>query len=344
VTCGSSGQWGSPWTCATGACGGGACTGSTASGTGCQAGGAGMSNCGATTESCCTSLEVSGGTYDRTYTNGGDGGTGGSDPATLSGFRLDKYDVTVGRFRQFVTAWNGGSGWMPAAGSGTHTHLNGGQGLANSASAGTYETGWSTSWNSSVAPTTTKLSCGAPATSYTWTASAGSNESLPINCPNWYESYAFCIWDGGFLPSEAEWIYAAAGGSEQREYAWGSTAPGLTNQYAIYGDGKGSCNYPTFGGCAEGVTNIAPVGTPTLGAGRWGQLDLAGNLLQWNLDWYATYVSPCTDCAYLMVTGFRVPWGGDFYDNATYLNPWSRNNPTNSGRYGNLGFRCARTP
>jgi formylglycine-generating enzyme required for sulfatase activity len=37
------------------------------------------------------------------------------------------------------------------------------------------------------------------------TSSAGSKENLPINCVNWWESYAFCIWDGGFLPSEAEW-------------------------------------------------------------------------------------------------------------------------------------------
>ncbi|MGO9835775.1 MAG: SUMF1/EgtB/PvdO family nonheme iron enzyme [Polyangiaceae bacterium] len=34
-----------------------------------------------------------------------------------------------------------------------------------------------------------------------------------IDCVNWYESYTFCIWDGGFLPSEAEWEYAAGGGS-----------------------------------------------------------------------------------------------------------------------------------
>ena len=32
-----------------------------------------------------------------------DGGpTGEADPASVSGFRLDKYLVTVGRFRQYV--------------------------------------------------------------------------------------------------------------------------------------------------------------------------------------------------------------------------------------------------
>lgn len=43
-----------------------------------------------------------------------------------------KYLITVGRFRQFVNAWF--AGWRPAAGSGKHSHLNGGEGLANSAS------------------------------------------------------------------------------------------------------------------------------------------------------------------------------------------------------------------
>ena len=54
-------------------------------------------------DNCCTSLLVPGGAFnlsnDPTY------------PATVSDFYLDKYEVTVGRFRAFVTAYTGG--WRP---------------------------------------------------------------------------------------------------------------------------------------------------------------------------------------------------------------------------------------
>jgi formylglycine-generating enzyme len=325
----------------------------------CAPGGPGLTNCGASQESCCTSLEVTGGTYYRTYdpfnyADGGietaaDGGpTGEADPATVSAFRLDKYLVTVGRFRQFVNAW--GAGWRPAPGSGKHTHLNGGLGLVNvSDDAGVaYETGWVALDDGNIAPTSANLtSCNGggtfPLTPYaTWTPVAGSNETLPINCVNWQEAYAFCIWDGGFLPSEAEWEYAAAGGSQQRAYPWGSTPPGTASQYATYG-----CLYPNgpvdggLGSCT-GVTNIAPVGTTTLGAGLWGQFDLAGDMWEWNLDWYAPYADPCTDCASLTGGSGRVFRAGTFTD-ATILRP-SYRNYLSSQTWNALGLRCARTP
>src|SRR5580704_4269305 len=112
--------------------------------TSCQTSGAGTTNCGAAAESCCTSPEVPGATYDRAYTRTDAGLSGTGSPATVGTFRLDKYSVTVGRFRTFVTAWDNGAGWYPPAGSGKHTHLNGGQGLVDSANdAGmTYEPGW----------------------------------------------------------------------------------------------------------------------------------------------------------------------------------------------------------
>ncbi len=341
-TC-TAGAWGSAVACpaSTPACSAGIC-GQPPS---CQTSTSGTTNCGASSESCCASLEVPAGTYNRTYTNSGSGATGEADPATLSGFRLDKYDVTVGRFRQFVTAWNGGAGWTPAQGSGKHTHLNSGQGLANSGNPGTYETGWVTSDTTNIAPTNSNLSdstCDSTsAHAYaTWTISAGSNDNLPINCENWFEAYAFCIWDGGFLPSEAEWEDAAAGGSQQREYPWGETDPGTANQYAIY-----DCYYPNGSGTCTGVASIAPVGTATLGAGLWGQLDLAGNVWQWNLDWGGTpYVDPCTDCAYLTAVSYREVQGGIFSGTTAGLMPPNRydNGPTT--RLNNVGFRCARTP
>jgi formylglycine-generating enzyme required for sulfatase activity len=310
----------------------------------CAAGGPGLTNCGpggSGNESCCTSLEVQGGTYYRTYTNTGSGPTGEADPAMISGFRLDKYLVTVGRFRQFAAAWNNGSGWLPAAGAGKHTHLNGGYGLVNSAAAdaGTvYETGWLASDNGSIAPTNANLACDSKYS--TWTNTVGSQENLPINCISWYDAYAFCVWDGGFLPSEAEWEYAAAGGTEQREYPWGTADPGMSNQFAIY-----SCYYPMLLGCT-GVTNIAPVGTPTQGAGRWGQLDLVGELYEWELDWWASsYVDPCTDCAYLtqQMNSGRVLRGTEFgIYVAPNLMPASRSGGGQTGFH--AGIRCARAP
>ncbi len=281
---------------------------------------------------------MQGGTFYRTYTNSGGGPTGQSSPATVSGFRLDKYLVTVGRFRQFVAEWNGGAGYTPPPAAGKHAHLNDGQGL--NATGGGYEPGWSASDDSNVSPTDTNLDCSSNRA--TWTASAGSNENLPINCVNWYESYAFCIWDGGFLPSESEWEYAAAGGSQQREFPWGATPLGATNQYAIYG-----CDYPNGSGSCTGLANIAPVGTATLGVALWGQLDMAGSVYEWGLDWYAPYVEPCADCANMTSSTSRVERGGTFYGTDTsYLLSASRGGDVPGDRFvfGGTGFRCARTP
>ncbi len=328
---------------ATPTCTDGVCTSTPPS---CAAGGAGMTDCGTASESCCTSLEVTGGTYYRTYTNTGTGATGAADSATISSFRLDKYLVTVGRFRQFVAAWNGGAGYVPPAGSGVHTHLNGGLGLENSGDPGTYETGWVASDDSNITPTNANLECGGRPDTWTWTTTAAANETLPINCVSWWEAYAFCIWDDGFLPSEAEWEYAAAGGSEQLEYPWGSTDPTMAvNQYAIYGDSSNDCYYPsgTLVACS-GVRNIAPVGTATLGPAFWGQMDMAGDQWEWNRDWYATYVDPCTDCAYLTATSGRVDRGGCFDSELDHLYPAYRSDNPATLRGNWLGFRCARTP
>jgi sulfatase modifying factor 1 len=306
----------------------------------CQAGGPGLTDCGACRESCCESLEVPGGTYARTYrldrfgspVLAVDGGPPYGNLATVSAFRLDKYEVTVGRFRPFVSAWKGG--WLPPAGSGKHTYLNGGQGLASAGEdAGLeYETGWLASDNDNIAPTDTNLNCYPGYT--TWTPSAGHGETLPLNCVSWYDAYAFCIWDGGFLPSQAEWEDAAAGGDRQQEYPWGATDPGTANQYAIYG-----CYYPPGDagpGFGAGGCDVAPVGTAAL---DWGA---------------AAYADPCVDCANLFSLpptgafyGGRVAQGGDFTTPGAQLSTIQTHQQDNglpAGRYYGTGFRCARAP
>jgi formylglycine-generating enzyme required for sulfatase activity len=358
-TC-TGGAWGTAVSCpsSTPNCNAGVC-GQPAS---CQTSAPGTTTCGASgTGSCCASPEVPGGEFYLTYTNSGTGATGAVDLATLHGFRLDAYNVTVGRFRQFVAAWN--VGYNPPEGSGIHAHLNGGLGLVNSAvtTPVTYETGWdATDWNSLVTPTNDNLFDGTtPYVGASWTASQGGNEMLPIDYVSWYEAYAFCIWDGGFLPSEAEWQFAAAGGggaNGQLEYPWGSTPPGMTNQYAIFGVQPGEadpeCYYPgPLATCSAelaggGAANIAPVGYASLGIGAYGQFDLLGSVLEWTLDWDAPYTIPCTDCSYLTEpsSAERVMRSSTFL--GPLASPWTRTPvaPAQTQVGFGEGFRCARSP
>ena len=132
--------------------------------------------------------------------------------------------------------------------------------------------------------------------------------------------------------SEAEWEYAAAGGSQELEYPWGSTVPGTTNLYAIYG-----WHY------TGNSTTMAPVGFASLGVARWGPLDMAGEVDEWNLDWDAAYAS-CTDCADTTAGSFRIIRGGGFHDLASTLLVSLREFDPPSSRHSFLGFRCARTP
>ncbi|MEO6776790.1 MAG: SUMF1/EgtB/PvdO family nonheme iron enzyme [Kofleriaceae bacterium] len=297
--------------------------------------------CGANgTANCCASSVVAGnavgaslaGTaYYRIYDVGTDGMyTNMNYPATVSDFRLDKYLVTVGRFREFVNAGMGTQSSPPAAGDGARP-LNG---IAN-------QGGWDSSFNTSLASSTialtTALKCSAAR--QTWTDIAGSNESLPINCLTWYEAAAFCAWDGGFLATLAEGQYATSGGSEQRAYAFSNPPSSLTFDctYANY-----SANFTTF--CTgSGVANRVGSESPK-GDGKWGQSDLVGNLYDWALDWGNMLTGSCDNCAALIPEGgvnFRSMRGGPFdgppkRGGATFVIA------TPATRSYEIGARCAR--
>jgi formylglycine-generating enzyme required for sulfatase activity len=176
------------------------------------------------------------------------------------------------------------------------------------------------------------LHCGGTYSS--WTDTIGSQEKLPMNCIDWYEAFAFCAWDGGRLPTEAEWNYAAAGGMEQRAYPWGSGI--IDGTYAVYdctGDGNAGC----------GLTDIQPVGSRSPKGDGWrGQSDLAGNMWEWMLDGYDDYLLPCNDCAQLLAPD-RVVRGGGFVVDASNLLSAVRDYVDPTVRYYSVGARCART-
>ncbi len=232
-------------------------------------------------------------------------------PATVSSFRLDTFEVTVGRFRKFVAGYPANK---PAAGAGAHPTVAG--------------SGWNASWPlpTDASALVAALNCEAGAT---WTDAAGANENKPITCIDWYTAFAFCAWDGGRLPTSAEWEYAAAGGSENRLLPWVGTA-------------KPDCAHANYFECGKVAMDV---GSLPLGMSRWGQLDLAGNAKEHVLDEYANYTSDaCNDCANVTFASDREHRGGGFNGTVTSMRVASRAWQKPTSRYADVGFRCARSP
>lgn len=273
-------------------------------------------------ESCCSTLLVPGGTFFRGYDVGNDPSSGNrGSPATISPFLLDKFEVTSSRFAQFrATEERGTQGNPPLPRAGEHPRFKG--------------SGWSSSWNAFLSNNTPNLEinlskCGSYST---WRRGLGT----PINCVSWYEAMAFCIWDGGYLPTEAELNFAAAG-PDQRVYPW-SNPPNQADLNPSRSSSDCLGDFQT--GCSP--DDIISVGVKT-GLGPWGHEDLGGNLSEWVLDWLGDYPLPCSDCAQLtepVDPPFRAARGGDFQ----LFSPrtTTRIGLRPDGRSDILGFRCAR--
>jgi formylglycine-generating enzyme required for sulfatase activity len=248
---------------------------------------------------------------------------------TVSAFALDAYEVSVARFRVFWSA----------------RQADGGASIRARPIA--YPNGTSVAWGrAGIGPLTGIELCN-------WSESpdaGASREAHPINCVDWWTAQEFCVWDGGRLPTETEWEYAArgrsaAGLSPGRLYPWGDAAPAPTCDRARWN--RAMCS-------GEGSAPTRPVGSFPTGASA-GLFDLAGNVREWTADTLEEYnTAPlcsrrrdardplCHDAT--DPSAYRVFRGGSWdNNNDTELRATSRVSIGAGERLNSLGFRCARS-
>ena len=104
------------------------------------------------------------------------------------------------------------------------------------------------------------------------------------------DAEAYAAWAGKELPTEAEWEYAARGGLDGAEFAWGDELTPKGRPMANTWQGE----FPYENTLLDGHEGTSPVGSfPPNG---YGLVDITGNVWEWTTDWYTTGhngASPC---------------------------------------------------
>ncbi|MEI8282229.1 MAG: formylglycine-generating enzyme family protein [Armatimonadota bacterium] len=119
-----------------------------------------------------------------------------------------------------------------------------------------------------------------------WRHPQGPNSSIktklshPVVQIAWDDAVAYAKWAGKALPTEAQFEYAARGGKASAKYAWGNEA--LRTKWPQANTYQG--NFPQHNVNTDGFALTSPVGS--FPANGYGLFDMSGNVWQWCLDWY----------------------------------------------------------
>ncbi|WP_173643006.1 formylglycine-generating enzyme family protein [Bradyrhizobium sp. 41S5] len=117
-------------------------------------------------------------------------------------------------------------------------------------------------------------------------SSIEGRDDHPVVHVTHHDALAYARWKGKDLPTEAEWEFAARGGLEQAEFAWGSELTPAGRHMANTWQGS----FPMVNHNEDGYSRTSPV--KAFPPNGYGLYDMIGNVWEWTSDWFSSQHGP----------------------------------------------------